>query len=107
MRRLVVILLGVAALAGTGCASTGVPAAQNPHATSTIAPAKLEPITEEGLRKKLQQFGGHDETYAQCSAKALWPTLTAAEKRGLNQPNPPDALTESVLDRAQNVSTNC
>lgn len=89
-----------------GC-SKSIPASRNPQATSTVAPAELTAITKDGLVGKLQQFGGLDKTYATCAADALWPTLSAAEKKGLNQPNPPDALTTTILDRVQDVATHC
>lgn len=89
-----------------GC-SKSIPASRNPQATSTVAPGELTPISKNGLVDKLQQFGGLDETYATCAADAVWPTLTASEKKGLNQPNPPDALTTTILDRLQDVATHC
>ncbi len=104
----VALLLGSAPL---GCSSnrsspSNLPP-ENPHATSTAPPAELRPIDEAGLVAKLQQFGGLDRAYAECTAKALYPLLTDAERRGLNQPNPPDAITNVVIDKAQDAGANC
>lgn len=110
-------------LAAVGCSSSSPSSGRHPTSappqnptsappptaadTSTIPASQLQPITQDGLQAKLQQFGGLDSTYASCVAKALYPQLTDDERRELNQPNPPDAITEAVVDKAQVAGANC
>jgi len=107
MRRGLASVVVAATLLTTAACSSSSSGPQDPKATATVAQRVLTPISEDGLRAKLQQLGGLDAAYAACTAKALYPMLTDEEKRRLNQTNPPDAITNSVLDKAADAGAGC
>ena len=103
-------ILGLAVAAGgcsSGSSSPSNQKAKDPSVTATVAPKELVPITVDGLTTKLQEIGGLDQRYAACTARRLFGFLTEDEKRQLNQPNPPDAVTNKVMDEASDAGAGC